>query len=278
MRQRLLFAQILTALLISLPAAAQVDGAKGLYFTQMDNPNKSLNTGVQYWIELHRGDDTLSVNNKYSFQSGDKIRFHVQSNIDGYAYIILKAGSRGEQSVLFPDQKHADDTHIARGHDYSLPNDGLLTFDENPGMENVVLLLSRAPIDPDAYLSDPKKEHTLIASKEGSKDLVPAKILLAYDPPKEAFHPQDRSVEVSQDKQPVKRAEPGKSKKAVAKQHHTTNHQTANASIGGGGISGHSARGNGTGHGTTLSTSIVTVVNRDPADVLALDVPLNHEK
>lgn len=174
---------------LNSPARADVDGgmagAKGLFFQQLDKPGENLNTGLRYWIELKRGNSVTRVTNKTQFHTNDSIRFHVRSNIDGYAYILLSSGSRGEQSVLFPDPKINESNKVTHGKEYVMPGDGYLTFDENPGVEKLTLLLSREPMDAQAYLSKPRQEVTMIASAEtGSKDLVPTKIYVAYNPPK----------------------------------------------------------------------------------------------
>lgn len=172
-------ASLIVSIGCSSPSPA-AEGAKGLFFEQMENPAQKLNTGIQYWIELNRDGKFSKVNNKYTFRTGDKIRFHITSNIDGFAYILLSSGSRGEQSVLFPEPH--EDNKIQRGKDYSLPRDGFLTFDEHPGIEKVSLLLSRMPTDATAYLNKSRDpDRTLVASAAtGSKDLVPSKILLSY--------------------------------------------------------------------------------------------------
>jgi hypothetical protein len=165
--------------------AQEQSGAKGLFFEQLEKPTESLNTGLRYWIELKRGNSVTRVSNKFQFKTNDSIRFHVRSNIDGYAYILLSSGSRGEQSVLFPDSKADENNKVGRGKDYALPSDGYLTFDENPGLEKLTLLLSRSPMDAQAYLAKPQKEVTMIASAQtGSKDLVPARIYVSYNAPR----------------------------------------------------------------------------------------------
>ena len=165
--------------------AEEQSGAKGLFFEQLEKPSESLNTGLRYWIELKRGNNVTRVSNKFQFKTNDSIRFHVRSNIDGYAYILLSSGSRGEQSVLFPDSKADENNKVDRGKDYALPSDGYLTFDENPGLEKLTLLLSRSPMDAQAYLAKPQKEVTMIASAQtGSKDLVPARIYVSYNAPR----------------------------------------------------------------------------------------------
>ncbi|MCA9803471.1 MAG: DUF4384 domain-containing protein [Cyanobacteria bacterium HKST-UBA02] len=183
----------------------KVEGAKALYREQGDKY-----TGLQYWIELHRNNQIQKVSNKFKFQDGDRIRFHVKSNIDGYAYILLTDGSRGEKSVLFPDESTSDDNRVKRSRDYVLPEVGYLTFDENPGNEKVTLLLSRTPINAQAYLDKPTEEPTLIASAiPGSKDLIPQKVLVAYGNPNKTFPSSSLKVKASEpekEKAPVKKA------------------------------------------------------------------------
>lgn len=174
----------LMGLSLTLPGFADeakpVDGAKGLFWEQNNNPDKKLNTGVQYWIELqHRDGARERVSNKHNFKSGDKIRFHVKANIDGYAYVLLKSGSRGEQSVLFPEESMNDSNKVKRGTDYIIPAEGFLAFDENPGVEKLSLIVSRMPIDAQSYLAKPVEAPIMVASAmTGAKDLIPQRVLV----------------------------------------------------------------------------------------------------
>lgn len=163
------------------PAAqtGKKDGAKDLFYQQLDKPQLAMNTGLQYWIELHRKGQVLKVSNKTEFYSGDKIRFHIRPNIDGYSYVVLKCGSKGERDVLFPLEKYKDDNRIARGRDIAIPTqpNDLLMFDNNPGIERVAIVLSRSPMNADQYLN--KTQPIVIASGiSGSKDLVPSRVMV----------------------------------------------------------------------------------------------------
>lgn len=261
---------------LALPAMTVDSGAKGLFFQQLNSPSENLNTGIQYWIELNRNGKSLSVNNKIPFRSGDRIRFHVKANIDAWAYIVLKEGSQGEQAVLFPDPLHNDETRVSRGRDYSLPSDGFLTFDQNPGTEKVTLLLSREPIDATSLLNDINRDHTVIAAvQSGSKDLVPEKIALSY----ESTPIQD----LVEDDAP---SQPKKGKTAGANGSTSKKHLTKAS---GQGKTNVPARKTSTGTSTSLkpgseagqaqatsAMAAVTVVNKNPADVLALDITLEH--
>lgn len=161
--------------------AYAADGAKNLFYRQIEQPTSSINTGLQYWIELKRGGKVLNVSNKFAFKSGDKIRIHVKSNIDGYAYVMLLEGSRGEQSVLFPDPQFHDNNKVRANHDIPIPAEGFLAFDQNPGTEKLVLLLSRTQIDAVKYVADKARARVQIAAvPNGSKDLIPGSVVLAY--------------------------------------------------------------------------------------------------
>lgn len=187
---------------VALPAFSEtganpeegMKGAKGMFFDQLEKKDVhsttsvvGQNTGVRYWIELKRGDTNVKVNNKHQFKTGDRIRFHVIPNIDGYAYVLLTSGSRGERAVLFPETKKVEGNKVFRGRDVVIPGDGYLAFDENPGTEKVQLVVSRLPIDATAYLNnniDENEPPTMIASAtEGSKDLIPTKVYVSYGVP-----------------------------------------------------------------------------------------------
>lgn len=183
-KSTILLMSALMSLSLTLPVNADEpkpqEGAKGLFWEQNNNPDKKLNTGVQYWIELqHRDNSRERVSNKHNFKSGDKIRFHVKANIDGYAYVLLKSGSRGEQSVLFPEESMNDSNKVKRGTDYIIPAEGFLAFDENPGVEKLSLIVSRMPIDAQSYLAKPVEAPVLVASAmSGAKDLIPQRVLV----------------------------------------------------------------------------------------------------
>lgn len=261
---------------VSATAVFAEDGAKGLFFEQLDSPYKSLNTGVQYYIELHRDGKLIKVTNKYGFKNGDKIKFHVKSNVDGYAYILLKSGSRGEQSVLFPDPSSGDDNKVKRGSDYVIPNTGFLTFDDNPGTEKVSLVLSRTPIDAQAYLATPVEAPTLIASAlTGAKDLIPSRVLVHYS---------DSSRNISSDA-PVKiaanvpKTTPKLDPKTAVVEPVDLKHKSASktkkksdspVALASNNVSTKKTPGKNDPEGT------VTVVSELPGNVLHVDVDLHH--
>ncbi len=257
MKIRIVIYIVLLVTVFTARTASAETGAKGLYFEQIAHPQKHLNTGIRYWIELKRHGITTPVNNKVTFHFGDKIRFHVKPNIDGYAYILLTSGSRGEQSVLFPAPNNRQNNIVKAGTEYVLPAEGSFVFDNNPGIEKLTLLLSRRPIDAEAYLHK-KYERTIIASAEsGSKDLVMPFMLLAYAPPpatpalinEEPPTVARQAISVNKTKMAVL-------PKAAYRRKHVPSVGTVGA--------------------TFYRDPIVTVVSKVPNGMMALDIALAH--
>jgi hypothetical protein len=275
------FSKVLAGFLAVVPCATicsasfAAEGAKGLYFDQLSQPKINMNTGMQYWIELHRGKQVLHANNKTAFQSGDRIAFHVRPNIDGYAYIVLKSGSKGEQAVLFPDAKAQEENRVQAGKEFVLPGDGMLAFDKNPGTEKLSVVLSRTPIDAQAYLGGPTPNSAqLVASADisGSKDLVPTQVLVSYNEP---------SIGAGSARTGTHDAQPAATK--VTK----SNTSPANATSTPPQITHKIHNTKSSSHSTLASASVdkahngadpgvVTVVYKDPSGVLAVDVSLMH--
>ena len=133
------------ALSSSLPALAEPQCAKDLFFDQLDAPAESIDTGFKYWIQLKRRGKLSFVDNRTPFYSGDEIRFRLVANIAGYAYVVLVKGSTGTSTVLFPNATEKGG-RVAPGKQYSLPAMGYLRFDKHPGTETVRLVLSRKPV------------------------------------------------------------------------------------------------------------------------------------
>lgn len=251
---------LLTAM--SAAAAAQteqaVGGAKGMFYEQLHRPTEKLNNGVQYWIELKRKGQTSRVSNKFAFQSGDQIRFHVKSNTDAFAYVVLREGSRGEKSVLFPDRRHADDNRMKANAEYPIPGDGFLVFDEFPGTEKVTLVLSRNAVEPNKFVPDSFRDKVIVASRlDGSKDLVPGSFVVAYG---NASAPTSPAGPTS----PAAPTSPatGTSTTGLASTPDLPPIPTAVS----------------TPRIEDDSESIITIVQKNPSDALAVDICLEHKQ
>jgi len=103
--------------------------------------------GVKYRIQLMRDSAGVhDVSDNEVFRSNDKVRFDIESNIDGYLYVIQK-GSSGTVSTLFPHE--GMDEAANRVHpntSYTVPGDSWFVFDNTPGLEQVMVILTRTPL------------------------------------------------------------------------------------------------------------------------------------
>lgn len=159
--------------------------AHSAYLKQLASKTRKINLGVAYWIELNRQGILYRTNNKAKFRSGDQIRFHLISNDDAYAYIVMRQGTKGTKSVLFPLESTGRDNLVKRGRDCVVPTQGALQFDETPGIEEVALLLSRKTVDPSTFLNYPANKTAFVtgagAAVAGTHK-IPSRTKVAVEP------------------------------------------------------------------------------------------------
>lgn len=136
-------------LCLGLPVCAETP--KDIFFEQLASQSEPLNTGVKYWIELYRNGKMQLVDSRAQFKSGDKIRFRMIPNVNGYAYIALTKGSSNKQAVLFPNSKLPSSKVIA-GKQIVIPSVGFLTFDKQTGTEHIRLAVSREQVNAQTLL------------------------------------------------------------------------------------------------------------------------------
>ncbi|MBY0551268.1 MAG: DUF4384 domain-containing protein [Candidatus Obscuribacterales bacterium] len=173
MTQRLIVLTLLVMIAVGAAAeAADEPGcSKAIFREQMENPTEKLNTGVKYWIELYRGGKMTLVDNRTKFISGDKIRFRVIPNINGYAYIAMRKGSSGKAAVLFPPANSPN--KVIAGKKYSMPAVGFLTFDKQPGTEQLSLVVSRTPVNATSLLNM-ESQHSLVTVASNTAEQPPS--------------------------------------------------------------------------------------------------------
>jgi hypothetical protein len=154
----------------SAGAPAAGTAARGGYF------------GIKYWVELVGRDGTrVEVTPDRVFRSGDRIRLRVETNRDGYLY-LLNAGSTGRYHLLFPHPKLAGGSNLVKaGAVYDIPHGAFIRFDDNPGEEVLFIVLSPRPMTDMPVRADDMTRHVpdedgrqLVqrARLQGAKDLV----------------------------------------------------------------------------------------------------------
>lgn len=140
------------------------EGAKELYYRQIKSDLPPSNIGLTYVVELERDGVSSYVDSRFPFKSGDKLRFRIQSDLDGHLYILLKRGSKGGSALLFPAPGSEEDSRIKRGESTLIPREGVIEFDNNPGIETLKLVLSREKLDKDL---DKFSRSILVSPKHG---------------------------------------------------------------------------------------------------------------
>ncbi len=139
--------------------------------------------GLRYTILKKTGDAQVETDTEAVFHAGDRIRLAVETNDDGYLYVVNR-GSSGTWKVLFPSAEIKDgDNQIQRRVRYEIPSGYTFTFDEQKGEEKLFLVLSRQP-EPDldsliyslgqksAAPADAQKPKMLLASAALSDDMI----------------------------------------------------------------------------------------------------------
>lgn len=190
------------AALLAYPQTGNPSGAKALFFSA-DSGKETLSTavkpagrhahgqpsatnsratitGLKYYIELERPDHRLrKVNSNHVFHSGDRIRLHVTSNVDGHLVIFQQQGNEPEER-LFPSSQLSDASDLIRSHvDTVLPSPhSWFIFDEHPGQIRLTLLLIAQAAHPkkestssNTLLAQASLAHSLASATDGSKAL-----------------------------------------------------------------------------------------------------------
>jgi hypothetical protein len=114
------------------------------------------NVGIKYWLELVQpgASQIVRVNSNRIFHSGERIRLHVETNVDG-RLMLLQLAQNGASHVLFPDARiSSGDNYVRAGVDMPIPSSSAwIKFDNHPGTERLIVFLS--PADHRLQLDNP---------------------------------------------------------------------------------------------------------------------------
>ena len=144
--------------------AAPAAAPGGAQIIQASYSEKPL--GLRYSILRNNGEgDYLEVAPDTVFHSGDRIRVAVEVNDTGYLYIAMK-GASGTWKVLFPTAEiDGGNNRVESGRQYTIPPaPGRFAFDQQPGEEQLFIVLSRKP--------EPSLEHLIYSL--GTPETAPA--------------------------------------------------------------------------------------------------------
>lgn len=153
---------------------------------------------ISYWIELNRNGKIFRCNNQMEFKTGDAIRFHLIPESEGYAYLVMKASTTGKSDLLFPNQVYGKENYLKPGKDYSIPAEGWMQFDGNPGTESLGLMFGQEKfsITPEMIRSGNLSCFNAVAKgpkEEGKKEVCSTRMKLSWDDPNPVMIPDDFS-------------------------------------------------------------------------------------
>jgi hypothetical protein len=175
-------------------------------------------------IELTEGSGAKTVRTDHLFRTGDKFRFKVNSNQDGWLYIMHRTAG-GEPQLLWPrvtggkQERYLDQNRVEANRPYTVPAaPGLFVFDEEVGDEIFYALIAAerkvpqlAALDAREYKAAPspatgaRKNNILnFAIRSGTAPNAKPLRGVVYDPGREDDDPfLYFSAPSDDDKQPV---------------------------------------------------------------------------
>jgi Domain of unknown function (DUF4384) len=109
--------------------------------------NTSEYMGVSYWIEVAGRDGVKQrVTADRVFRSGERIKLFITTNRDGYLS-LLNIGSSGRSRLLYPHaQTQPNENFVQANAQFEVPQGGTIRFDDTPGEETLLLMLSPQPM------------------------------------------------------------------------------------------------------------------------------------
>jgi hypothetical protein len=156
--------------------------AKELTAKEMFNDNDAnVAPGLRFrMVQAGAGDAPMDVDPAKEFQTGDRIRFAFEANIDGYLY-VAQQGTSGNWTVLFPNPDiNGGRNAVKARQEYEVPQGDWFRLDPPVGSEKIFVFLSREPMASLPGFQQPVREYgrgsaPMIASLQGSiasRDLV----------------------------------------------------------------------------------------------------------
>jgi hypothetical protein len=129
-------------LTVSFDGLAQKPTARNLYIEREKNSTLGQ-PGAKVAIELNRNGKTSMVSPDYEFKSGDRIRLVLDINFKGYAALINE-GTTGKKTLLYPYKGVSSEVFPSGA--LKIPNTDWIKFDNNKGIEKLVVIFSGKPI------------------------------------------------------------------------------------------------------------------------------------
>jgi len=140
-----------TALAVASAAPAQTLSARQEFFGARPGTQATawvgLKTGIVLRTEGPNGQCQFrEVAEDFEFRAGDRFRIRVQTNAEGYLYIVARDG-QGSFRLLFPSATTADATsRLARFESRMIPERDWFAFDAQAGQERLYVFFNAKPM------------------------------------------------------------------------------------------------------------------------------------
>lgn len=126
------------------------------------------NVGIHYWLERDGGS---RVTEDTVFYTGDRVRFYIRSNVDGYFSLWTRTPTGGAQRLFPPVSEPNANNFIKAGAPYNAI--GWIVFRPPAEDENLIIFFSRSqsevPMGRNGMITG--EEAQLASNSEGSKAL-----------------------------------------------------------------------------------------------------------
>lgn len=130
--------------IFALSVVGQEQRTRDLYLSYKSGNSSAGQPGAKVVVALNRSDAIQMVSPDTVFRSGDKVRFYLSLNFNGYLAVLNK-GTSGRINRLYPYPGAPNPVH-ASGEIVVPGKDAWFAFDETPGIEEVTFLMSKDPI------------------------------------------------------------------------------------------------------------------------------------
>lgn len=112
---------------------------------------------IKLVLERYQNETWGAVDPGLVFDQGDRLRFRVTTNFDGYLYVV-NYGTSGNYSVLFPSTDAGSDNKIANGQAHQIPSGSAIFRIAGPaGQEIVYWMVSPIPLPGYGSIPVPQK-------------------------------------------------------------------------------------------------------------------------
>lgn len=136
---------VLAGFLVLSTSSASFADSKSTYTRQHHSGKLSQQVAITYAVEVIRDGKVSNVSDSYAFKKGDGVRFHIQSNTDGYMYILASGADGGQYDVWYPVENSVE-SPLQKGKDYHLPERGVNMKDVG-ALRSLKLVFSKTKLE-----------------------------------------------------------------------------------------------------------------------------------